>query len=177
MEFHLLGLQLPDKNILRRAEHFLRKTFLTNVSLAEKELDVSNAFVKERGQYLSTLILKNYYSSGLIQPGSKNFIITGLDIATPVLSFVFGEAQLNGSVAIVSVFRLYEELYSGTKNEELFFTRLYKELLHELGHNFGLLHCENWDCVMHSASIIEEVDIRGEYYCQSCSKRIDRLLR
>lgn len=177
MDFHLLSLQLPDANIIHRVEHFLRKTFLTHVTIEHRELSVANAYLKERGQHLSGTIMKNYLQSPYYKPASKNFIITGLDIATPVLSYVFGEAQLNGSLAIISVFRLYEELYSGVKNEELFYNRIYKELLHELGHNFGLLHCENWDCVMHSSSIIEEVDIRGEYYCKECSKNINRLLR
>jgi archaemetzincin len=44
-----------------------------------------------------------------------------------------------------------------------------KEILHELGHNFGLKHCHDWDCVMHSSTSIEEVDIKGDNYCKVCA--------
>ena len=47
-----------------------------------------------------------------------------------------------------------------------------KEVLHELGHCYGLIHCIDWDCVMHSSQGIEEVDIKGEFYCRNCARHI-----
>ena len=68
----------------------------------------------------------------------------------------------------VSVFRLHEEFYSGVTNNELLYERTIKEIYHELGHNFGLIHCQDWDCVMHSSNSIEEVDLKGDTYCKKC---------
>jgi archaemetzincin len=53
--------------------------------------------------------------------------------------------------------------------------RIMKEILHELGHNFGLLHCRDWDCVMHASASIEQVDIKGSYYCDSCTVQVPEL--
>jgi len=86
--------------------------------------------------------------------------MTELDIYVPVLTFLFGEAQLNGKLSLVSVCRLHEEFYSGTSDSGLLLERTLKESLHELGHNYGLIHCHDWDCVMHSSNSVEEVDIK-----------------
>jgi archaemetzincin len=85
-----------------------------------------------------------------------------------VLTFLFGEAQLDGKHSVVSVCRLHEEFYSGTSDFNLLLDRTVKEVLHEIGHNFGLIHCLDWDCVMHSSNSVEEVDIKGSEYCKKC---------
>lgn len=94
------------------------------------------------------------------------------------MTFVFGEAQLKGKHSIVSVCRLHEEFYLEKTDEKLLLERAMKEVLHELGHNFGLLHCTNWDCVMHSSLGIEEVDIKGGRFCNKCKEMIssDKIL-
>ncbi|NJE02902.1 peptidase M54 [Thermococcus sp. MV11] len=56
---------------------------------------------------------------------------------------------------------------------ELFKARLLKGVLHEIGHGFGLEHCNN-DCVMNSPSSIEEWDSRLPGYCDSCFIRLKR---
>jgi archaemetzincin len=96
-----------------------------------------------------------------------------VDIFVPALTFIFGEAQLNGKHSIVSVCRLHEEFYTSVTNNELLFERTIKEILHELGHNFGLRHCVDWNCVMHASHGIEEVDIKGNSYCRNCIKLIE----
>ncbi|MGE5399311.1 MAG: hypothetical protein ACM3S2_02845 [Ignavibacteriales bacterium] len=32
----------------------------------------------------------------------------------------------------------------------------------------GLIHCRSWDCVMHSSQGVEEIDIKGQFYCPDC---------
>ena len=103
----------------------------------------------------------------------KVLVITDVDIFVPALTFIFGEAQLNGKHSILSVCRLHEEFYSGVSNENLLLTRTIKEALHELGHNYGLRHCIDWDCVMHSSNGIEEVDIKGNTFCKKCVTHIE----
>ena len=46
----------------------------------------------------------------------------------PVLTYVFGEAQLNGKAAVVSIYRLRDELYGLPKNPQKLKERLEKEL-------------------------------------------------
>ena len=49
----------------------------------------------------------------------KVLILTEVDLYIPVLTFVFGEAQLKGKHSIVSVCRLHEEFYSEKTDENL----------------------------------------------------------
>ena len=65
--------------------------------------------------------------------------VTDRDLFIPILTYVFGEAQLGGRAAVVSTARLVEdvELFG----PQLLVERLAKEAVHEVGHAFGLLHC------------------------------------
>jgi archaemetzincin len=94
--------------------------------------------------------------------------VTDVDLFVPVLRFVFGEAQLAGVAALVSVHRLRQEFYGELPDADLAAERLLKEALHELGHTFGLKHCGDWDCVMSASHSIERVDVRSAWYCPNC---------
>ncbi len=136
-------------------------------------LDISNAFSIERGQYYSTKIL-SLMLENLDNDYTKVVGIVKIDLYIPVLTYVFVEAQLNGRCSIVSLVRLHEEFYSGRSEYNLIKLRTLKEILHELGHNFGMIHCKDWECVMHSSSSIEEIDIKDSKYCKNCKQKIDQ---
>jgi archaemetzincin len=135
------------------------------------DIDTDKLFSIERNQYYSTGFLEQAIKQTDLING-KILIITELDIYVPVLTFLFGEAQLNGKISLVSVCRLHEEFYSGTSDYELLLDRTLKESLHEIGHNYGLIHCQDWDCVMHSSNSVEEVDIKGSGFCNNCRSLI-----
>ncbi|MBI4429387.1 MAG: hypothetical protein HY562_09750, partial [Ignavibacteriales bacterium] len=103
---------------------------------------------------------------------SKILCITALDLFVPVLTFVFGEAQLDGSAAIVSSHRLDESFYGLPKNQEILEHRLLKEAVHELGHTYGLVHCHDYECVMHSSTSVEEIDVKGTTFCTRCNQQL-----
>jgi archaemetzincin len=68
-----------------------------------------------------------------------------------ILNFVFGQAHLDSSISAIYLPRLRQELYGLKPDKSLFCQRVFKEAVHELGHAFGLNHCENIKCVMHLA--------------------------
>ena len=35
-------------------------------------------------------------------------------------------------------------------------------------HAFGLIHCLDYNCVMHAATYVEDVDLKAERFCPSC---------
>ena len=84
-------------------------------------------------------------------PDARELGVTVGDLYVPLLTFVFGEAQVDGSCATVSTARLRKEFYGLPADEALLRERLLKESLHELGHTFGLRHCADWRCVMASS--------------------------
>jgi len=170
-EIYIAPLKFGNLSILKEIENRLKKLLWERINFIQLGLDIESAYSEARAQYFSTQIIAD--ASKLTgEINGKIILITEADLFVPVLTFVFGEAQLNGKHAIVSVCRLHEEFYSGTGNDELLIKRTIKEILHELGHCYGLKHCSNWDCVMHSSAAIEEVDIKGEFYCRHCRKLV-----
>jgi archaemetzincin len=126
------------------------------------------AYNRARGQYHSTEILKR-----LVQdPHTESWRILGvtdLDLYIPILTFVFGEAQLRAAAALVSTHRLRPEFYGMPQDPELLQERLLKEALHELGHTFGLRHCLDYLCVMSSSHSAERIDLKQAEFCPACA--------
>ena len=99
------------------------------------------------------------------------------DLSIPMLTFVYGQAQLRGRVALMSIARLQQEFYGLPANKELTITRIVKEALHELGHTFGLVHCPTTSCVMTIANDIQQVDKKNCDFCGGCAVLLDETLR
>lgn len=128
--------------------------------------DIDFALDKGRGQYHSTPILKELASRA---PASaiKVLAITDVDLFIPILTHVYGEAQLRGKACIISTSRLKEGLPL-MNTQETFFARVFKEAIHELGHTFNLLHCPDPACIMHYCRSEEDVDRKSEEFCRYC---------
>jgi len=120
-----------------------------------------------RNQHSSTKILKELLGE-VPEDALKILGITGMDLCIPILTYVFGEAQLGGTVAVVSLARLRQEFYGSAPDRPLFLERVRKESLHELGHTFGLIHCRSGDCVMHLSNTVIDVDAKGRNFCPYC---------
>lgn len=164
---YLAPISFSNQSLLNKIFFELNKIFNSRVVFIKLDLNVSTAHSKERNQFYSTKIISEAIPLTK-EINGKVLILVDFDLFIPIFTFIFGEAQLNGKHSIISLCRLHEEFYTGKTNEDLLIERTIKEILHELGHNFGLLHCTNWDCVMHSSTSIEEVDIKGKDYCNKC---------
>ncbi len=103
---------------------------------------------------------------------AKLLAVTERDLFIPVLTFVYGQAQLGGRVAVVSLARLRQEYYGLAPNREVFLQRAVKEALHEAGHTFSLAHCAERTCVMSLATNIRQIDAKGMGFCGSCARRL-----
>jgi archaemetzincin len=150
----------------------LASTFRAPCRIGREAFDVSFALDAERQQYWSTAILQRL--SNISDPGERVLGVTACDLYVPVLTFVFGEAQLDGNCALVSTARLNEEFYGMPPREDLVRERLIKEAVHELGHTFGLRHCSNWQCVMSSSHAVERLDVKEAGFCGTCRKTVLR---
>ena len=149
----------------------LGQAFGFSCKLAPDLLNPDGAFDEGRNQYHSTRILEQLNQFSL-EEDSRVLGITGLDLYVPVLTFVFGEAQLTGRCAVVSCHRLRDEFYGLPSRPDLLEERLVKEAMHELGHTYGLRHCENWECVMASTHSVERLDLKKAEFCPACRKVI-----
>ncbi len=132
-------------------------------------LDPTPFFDPERGQYWATAILRELAAA--VEGSAVRLLgITEADLFVPVLTFVFGEAQLGGQCALVSLHRLREEFYGLPPNPALLMERAVKEAVHELGHTYGLRHCSDWRCVMASTHSVERLDLKEPRFCPACRR-------
>ncbi len=159
-----------DRALLQPLAKPLTGTFRCRVEVTrDVPLDGSFAFNLSRNQYASTSLITSLLEKFEDFDG-KILGVTAGDLFVPVLTYVFGEAQLEGKVAVVSSHRRRDEYYGLAPDASLLNLRLVKESTHELGHVFGLLHCNNYLCVMHSSTGVEEIDVKTNRLCSRCSE-------
>jgi archaemetzincin len=169
---HLIG--DVDKTIgLRDVEDSIKKEFGSAARISRSRINPRDFYDPARKQYHSTKILKEILDE-LPADASKMIGITSPDLFIPILTFVFGEAQLDGQVGIVSLARLQQEFYGLPPNQALLQRRLIKEIKHELGHTFELVHCSLRECVMSVANNIADVDAKGITFCEGCRELLRR---
>lgn len=125
----------------------------------------------ERQQYHSSEILSRMQQ--LVRPNCWRVLgVTEADLYIPILTFVFGEAQLGGRCALVSSHRLRQEFYGLPPDRDLLMERLLKESVHELGHTVELTHCDDYRCVMAPSHAVEWIDLKESYFCPDCEARV-----
>jgi archaemetzincin len=148
----------------------LARIFQVSCHVRKDYLGADFALDPARGQYHSTAILQRMQSL-VTEPDTRLLAITEVDLYVPVLTFVFGEAQLEGGCSLVSLRRLRDEYYGLPPNGSVLMNRLAKEAIHELGHTLGLRHCFDWRCVMASSHNVERIDSKGGEFCADCLRK------
>jgi len=162
-----IGTLGSDADLLDRLGKELRESFgyPTNVRslLDEKDLWLDPV----RKQYHSTPILDTL---AMISPPEavKVLALTTVDLFIPILTHVYGEAQLGGKACILSTYRFTQDLALVARTET-FHGRLVKEAVHEVGHTFNLRHCRDSGCVMHYCRSVREVDRKSNQFCRYCT--------
>ena len=131
--------------------------------------DLYQAYNPEREQYLSSKLLASLKKS---EREERVVGIADVDLYVPRLNYVFGEADTFSGTAIVSLYRLRQEYYGLAPDEALFLERATKEIVHELGHTFGLRHCPNNKCVMHFSNSLADTDLKEAHFCNKCRPKI-----
>lgn len=157
-----------DRALLEPLAEGLTQRLRVACSIQPEGLEAEFAFNPLRRQYHSTEILKKL----LQKPPSESWKMLGvteMDLYIPVLTFVFGEAQVSDGGAVVSTHRLRQEFYGLAADLELLRERLLKEALHELGHTCGLRHCPDYLCVMSSSYGVERIDLKRAEFCPACA--------
>lgn len=161
-----------DEQLLASLPDPLESAFKLPAAVEEENhLDPAFAYDLSRTQYNSTLLISAFLDRWKGNEG-KILGVTSVDLFVPVLTYVFGEAQLDGPIAVVSTYRLDETLYGLPPSPKLAAARLLKEAIHELGHTFGLIHCHEFECVMHSSTVVEEIDLKSAQFCVACEGRL-----
>lgn len=158
-------------NLPSKISKDVENVFQKRVNIREGHLDISEYYNSNRNQYDGNLLLKEV-ESRFSANSLKTIGMFNVDLFIPILTYIFGQAFLNGRCGIVSVYRLLNERYGLKPDEPVFLDRVRKEVIHELGHTFGLIHCIHSDCVMHSSTYVEDIDQKSHLLCMNCQKAL-----
>ena len=165
----IVPIKLSETLGLTRLQEAVKKAFNIEAVISNSAIDISDTYNHQRNQYHSSKLLiklKGMKSEEAI----KIIGVTELDLFVPILTFVFGEAQLKGDASVISALRLKNQFYGLPEDRKLMTERICKEAVHELAHNFGLLHCGDYRCVMKSSTYVEDIDIKSIDLCPACKK-------
>jgi len=159
-----------DARLLNTLAPALADRFRLPCRILNMRLNPQFAFHPERGQYHSSELLQvmqEYASTG----AWRVLGVTDIDLYIPILTFVFGEAQVGGPCAIVSSHRLDQRFYGLPHDPRLLVERVVKESVHEVGHTFDLIHCHDYSCAMASSHSVEWIDLKETTLCSFCQGR------
>ena len=176
MKIYIIPIGDVEKDTLLRLSWALREQFQAAFEIGEPLPILEDAYRAERRQYFATPILEEL-KKNIPKDAEKVLGVLDVDIFVPALNFIFGQADLDGKVALISLTRLREEFYGNEKNDKLFLERALKEAVHELGHTFGLRHCRNPRCVMHFSNSLMDTDAKQADFCEECKKELELKLR
>ena len=126
---------------------------------------------EQRQQYTADAVME--LLQGVSCPEAERLVgLIDQDCRSQRLNFVFGFADVNGRESFVALPRLRPDFYELDENKCLVRQRVLKEVVHELGHTWGLSHCENEACVMRFSNSVEDTDGKDTAFCQNCRAKI-----
>ena len=161
-----------EKDILEKTAEAVIEEYHSSVAIKDGHLDLSEYYDAPRRQYDANALLKQVHSMSFPE-SDKNLGVFNVDLFIPILTFIFGQAFLGGQTGIASLYRLSNERYGMVHDEQLMLERFKKEVIHELGHMFGLIHCLSPTCVMRSSTYVEDIDQKSVHLCRDCKSKLD----
>jgi archaemetzincin len=160
-----------DNVFLRNLTQKIYNEFLISVQIKEAHLDLSDFYNPMRRQYDANELL-HYMERQFSAKDLKTIGLFNVDLFIPIFTYIFGQAFLDGRTGIASAYRLNNECYGIEADPDLLLERFAKEIIHELGHTFGLIHCHVPDCVMRSGTYVEDIDQKNIMFCPTCKANL-----
>lgn len=169
-ELQLVAVGSVAAAVLREFELPIQQVLGVATYLGKVNLGTPNyAFNKDRNQYHTTAIMRRLLT--IRDPGVPNIMgVTDGDLFTPDTPFVFGEADRDSHVSVLSLFRIKGDSESARR-------RVAVEAVHQAGHLIGLSYCEDSRCIMSLATSLAEADRRHLQLCNNCRNELARLRR
>jgi archaemetzincin len=160
-----------SQDLLKWLAARLGETLGRPVEIGDSTLPPRGGYRPDRGQYRGDAVISGLWD--LRYPQSSRLVgLIDADCYSPGLNFIFGQASMSGREAFVALPRLRQSFYSLLEDAQLFKERVLKEIIHELGHTWGLSHCPDLECVMHFSNTLQDTDVKRAKFCPECRQRI-----
>ena len=158
-----------EDSLLQALAPILKDVFGEEIATTKAIPLPEDAYNSSRDQYHSTVLLDALVRHK--RPDWERLLgITTVDLFTPGLNFVFGQADRGRGVAVFSLVRLH------TPDRHRFVRRAATEAIHEIGHTYGLGPCDNARCVMWFSNTLEESDRKGTRFCPAHGQALQRAI-
>jgi len=152
----IIPFEYINNEVIGSIKDIVSKTFNSTVNIYPRKVSLSNC--RKRDEQLNA---EDFLPAIDRLVEDYGLGITNQDLYVPNLNFVFGVAF--GKNCIISSARL---------KGDLFLKRVTKEAVHEIGHCFGLSHCNNRKCVMYFSNSLYDSDVKEEKLCGECKEKI-----
>jgi len=168
-KLHIELVRIGDvsEDLITKVVEVIEEAFNLKVELRNSLEPPVRAYNSLRGQYVADEVLL-YVASKRQSPNAILLVIANIDAYVEGLNFVFGVALPFLNAAAVFIPRL---TYFARSHSHVY-ERIRKEVLHELGHVFGLSHCKTPGCVMNFSNSVFDVDMKEAAFCILCAKRL-----
>jgi archaemetzincin len=166
----LQPLEFTDSAALLQLKDSVEQFYDVTVYINSNKSFPGDLFYKPRNRYRADRII---HWLRMNMPDSVRTIvgITSKDVSTTKTNAydygVMGLGYRPGNACVVSTFRPAKT----AKNKKHLQERLYKLVIHEMGHNFGLPHCSNEACFMVDAEGQMKLD-NERFLCDSCKRSL-----
>ena len=117
MQIYIIPLDFDNEKMLDKLSLSLQKVFKISTCILPIEIQLKKGWSFEREQLNSTWLLSQFLQNPP-DDCSKLLGITVYDLYTPILTYLFGEAELRGRAAVFSIYRFQDELYGLPANKE-----------------------------------------------------------
>jgi predicted Zn-dependent protease len=175
-EYLIIPIGDIDDSVLKFAKEVLKAGFGLDFSISTTRYEPPNESFRKEKRIFDAEVLLGYFENqasqnvvialGIVNRGLKDFTVDELR---------FGVASRDNIHCICDANWLSQLSDNG---HPIFKQRLYKVLMHEIGHTFCKPHCDeddhcrNQKCLLTNLEGVDDLDQTGLFYCHDCAQTI-----
>jgi archaemetzincin len=171
-KIYILPMARISKQVIDAVVEGLKREFHLEAEVLDEVPLPVDSYNTDRQQYLSIIVIEEI---ALMDLKGLVLAIAGEDLYAQGLNFVFGEADPEKGITVISLARLGQEFYGGSPDPERLTERTVKEAVHEVGHIMGISHCPNPECVMRYSNTLSHTDRKSSELCPLCKRKLSLL--